>query len=43
MLDNTDISNGMSDAFPPSLTHGCAEKQAFHKRARKKIIELKNQ
>lgn len=26
MFDSTDISTGISEAFPPSLTHGCAEK-----------------
>jgi len=38
MLDRTDISTGISDASPPSLTHGCAENmRKHHKEAHHKL------
>lgn len=41
MLFKTDISIGISDASPPSLTHGCAEKLKQIKTIIKNLIARK--
>lgn len=43
MLLRTDMSMGISDASPPSLTHGCAKNKKIHTILISRRLEDKNE